>query len=107
MNIEDLVSSVLNDEGLSGNDYKFELAESYPELEYVVQYKETNLNFIKRKLEHLGIFFYFDHSGDNDVVVFTDSNDNLKKINLQRKFWCHPAKAKINVHDDPRIKSSN
>jgi type VI secretion system secreted protein VgrG len=81
MNIEDLVSNVLKDSGFSGSDFKFDLTGSYPVMEYIVQYRETNLNFIKRKLEHYGIFFYFDHSGDNDVVVFTDSNDKLKKIN--------------------------
>ncbi len=92
MNIEDLVSTVLKDSDFSGSDFKFELTDSYPVMEYVVQYRETNLNFIKRKLEHYGIFFYFDHSGDDDVVVFTDSNDKLKKINQSDDIFYNPNK---------------
>jgi type VI secretion system secreted protein VgrG len=80
MNIEEIVTKVLNDSGMASSDFKFDLTQTYPTLEYVVQYRETNLNFIKRKLEHFGIYYYFDHSDDKDEIIFTDSNDKLKKI---------------------------
>jgi type VI secretion system secreted protein VgrG len=80
MDIKQIVTQVLKDANFSGEDYEFSLKESYPELEYVVQYNETDFDFINRRLEHFGIFYYFDHRGDNDVVVFTDSNDTLPAI---------------------------
>jgi type VI secretion system secreted protein VgrG len=38
----------------------------------VVQYKETDLAFVCRLAEHLGISFYFDHEGEVDRMIFTD-----------------------------------
>ncbi len=82
MNIKDIIEKILDDIGLTGQDYKIDLKSSYPKKEYMVQYRETNLNFLKRRLEHYGIYFYFDHSADKDVIVFTDSNGLLKELPL-------------------------
>ena len=87
INIEDLVTKVLQDGGMSTNDFRFELSGSYPTMEYVVQYRETDFDFINRRLEHFGIFYYFDHSGDTDVVVFTDSNDSIPKIDQDEDIY--------------------
>ncbi|HRI67923.1 MAG TPA: type VI secretion system tip protein VgrG [Polyangium sp.] len=38
----------------------------------IVQYGETDLDFICRLAEHHGISFYFAHEGNKDIVVFTD-----------------------------------
>lgn len=80
MTIQDIIMSLLSDGGLKGSSYRYELKGQYPEREYIVQYKETNLNFLNRKLEHYGIFYYFDHSGSSDVVVFVDNNSYLPEI---------------------------
>jgi type VI secretion system secreted protein VgrG len=82
MNIETLIETLLKKINLSGQDYKIDLKASYPEKEYMVQYRETSLNFLNRRLEHYGIYYYFDHSGDKEVVVFTDSNSLLKELPL-------------------------
>jgi len=80
MEIKDVINSVLSDAGLSASDYKVDFKSSYPKSEYIVQYNETNLEFLQRRLEHYGIFYYFDHSSDKDVVVFTDINSKLPDI---------------------------
>lgn len=82
MNIEKVIKKVMETSGFSGQDFEINLSQSYPELEYVVQYRETNFNFLNRRLEHFGIYYRFDHRNDNDVIVFTDANDNLPKIAL-------------------------
>jgi type VI secretion system secreted protein VgrG len=81
--IEKLIESVLDAGGISKSDYKIDLKSSYPESEYIVQYRETNLNFLNRRLEHYGIYYYFDHKDEKDIVVFTDSNKNLPEIGLK------------------------
>jgi len=93
-NIEKLIENVMEDVGLSGQDYKVDLKNSYPEKEYVVQYKETDLNFMNRWLEHYGIFYYFDHSSEKDVVVFTDSNTKFSTIRLDENIG-------FNINKDP------
>lgn len=80
--IENLIEAVMDDIGLSSQDYKIDLKHNYPKKEYVVQYRETDLDFINRRLEHYGIFYYFDHSSGVDVVVFTDSNSKIPDIKL-------------------------
>lgn len=89
--VTQIVSEILEDNGFSGNDYDFSrVSETYPELEYVVQYNETNFDFINRKLEHFGIFYYIDHSGDKDVIVFADANEALPKLEQEQDIAFNP-----------------
>ncbi len=80
MDIEKLVTEVLKENDFSSDDFEFSLHGSYPELEYCVQYRETDFNFLNRRLEHFGIYYYFDHKEDNDVIIFTDNITNLNSI---------------------------
>ncbi len=85
MKIDKLIEEVLSDAGLKGSAFKIDLKSQYPEQEYIVQYKETNFNFLNRKLEHYGIFYYFDHSSGSDMVVFTDTNSKLPMIHSSKE----------------------
>ena len=80
MDVEKIVTEVLKSDGLAAKDFEFDLSGSYPELEYVSQYRETNFDFINRWCEHFGIFYFFDHKDDNDVIMFTDDNEKLPGI---------------------------
>jgi type VI secretion system secreted protein VgrG len=44
-------------DGLSVDDYEIYTIRDYDECEYVVQYKETDHNFISRLMEHEGIYY--------------------------------------------------
>jgi type VI secretion system secreted protein VgrG len=76
--LQELIELILNKSSI---DYKMDLKNSYPLLEYIVQYRETDFNFLNRKLEHFGIYYFFDHQNEKDIVIFTDTNHNLPKIN--------------------------
>jgi type VI secretion system secreted protein VgrG len=80
MDIKSVIEKVMKAGGLQSSNYKIDFKNSYPEFEYIVQYRETSMNFLNRRLEHYGIFYYFDQSGDEDVVVFTDVNNKLPEI---------------------------
>ncbi len=47
--------------------------EDYPVRDYVVQYRETDLNFISRLLEEVGISYHFVHTATDHTLVLTDS----------------------------------
>jgi type VI secretion system secreted protein VgrG len=49
----------------------------YPVREFVVQYGETDLDFLSRLVEHVGVSFFFDHTGGSDRIVFTDHNQGF------------------------------
>ena len=61
------------------SDFKMELTEPHPTLEYCTQYHETTFDFISRLIEREGIHYYFRHNEDEDskhILVFTDNNDS-------------------------------
>jgi type VI secretion system secreted protein VgrG len=80
--IKDLIKEILEKSELSGSDFKIDLKNKYPKSEFIVQYRETDFNFLNRRLEHFGIYYYFNQSGDKDVVCFTDDNSKLPDVDL-------------------------
>jgi type VI secretion system secreted protein VgrG len=54
------------------------LKKSYPPREYCVQYRETDLNFVQRLMEHEGIFYHFDHADGEHTLVLSDANASVK-----------------------------
>jgi len=62
------------DQVLSENAVRFDkrLKLEYKTWTYLVQYRETDLNFILRQLEHEGIFFWFEHAEDGETLVLAD-----------------------------------
>ena len=45
----------------------------YQPLTYCVQYRETDLDFVRRLLEGAGIYFYFTHDASSHTMVLADS----------------------------------
>lgn len=69
--VPDIVKEVLAD-----YPYPFEmnLSERYAIRPYVVQYGESDLNFIARLCEDEGIYHYCKHAADRHTILFTDYN---------------------------------
>ncbi len=53
---------------------------SYQQLEYCVQYRETDFNFLSRLLEKEGIFYFFEHSADKHIMVLADDVGDCKSV---------------------------
>jgi type VI secretion system secreted protein VgrG len=68
--IPDILEQVFKDRGFS--DYQLKLQGSFSEREYVVQYRETDFNFVSRLLEDEGIFYYFEQSEDKHTLVLAN-----------------------------------
>jgi type VI secretion system secreted protein VgrG len=58
MKVDDIVKKVLDDAKLS-DYYEVDFKGSFPEREYVVQYQESDFNFINRLMEDAGIWYFF------------------------------------------------
>ena len=73
------VVKAIYEERLGGSQrtIRDELTRSYPTHELLVQYRESDLNFIQRRLEEEGIFFYFTHDGEREEMVLADTNSTL------------------------------
>lgn len=56
------------------HDFDLRFQRDYPERELIVQYKESDLAFVSRLCEHIGVSYFFEHRHGRDVLVFTDFN---------------------------------
>jgi len=53
--------------------------DNYPKRDFVLQYRETDLDLVRRLLQEEGISFHFDHSdaAAKEQVIFTDHNEGF------------------------------
>lgn len=73
MTVPGIIQKVFADAGLPAGSYSLALQGEYAPREYVVQYRETDWDFVCRLMEHEGIFFYFEHTADGHKMVLGDS----------------------------------
>jgi type VI secretion system secreted protein VgrG len=57
----------------------WKLIGNYQPREYIVQYRETTLNFVQRLMEDEGVFYYFRHSAAGHRMVIAD-NENAFQL---------------------------
>ncbi len=77
--VPQVLEEKLTNVGLSGS---LRLQETYAPETLTVQYKESDLDFLRRLSEHEGISFFFEHgecdgSSATDRIVFSDTNETL------------------------------
>jgi type VI secretion system secreted protein VgrG len=84
MNVPDVIEEVL---AAALGDYqrtleRDALTASYEPREYIVQYRESDLDFVHRLMEEEGITYWFDHvlGKGKEVLVLEDSNDEYADI---------------------------
>jgi type VI secretion system secreted protein VgrG len=70
--VGDIIQQVFSDRGQT--DFKVSLTAAYSPLEYCVQYRETDFNFISRLMEQFGIFYFFQHEDGKHTMVIADSS---------------------------------
>lgn len=54
--------------------------------DFICQFEESNLDFLKRKLEHYGVYFWFEQGPDREVVVFGNQLGQ-QPANAIEVFW--------------------
>jgi type VI secretion system VgrG family protein len=65
---------------LTTEDFELRLTRKYQKREYVVQYGESDLNFISRLMEHEGLFYFFEHDDEKEKIIITDDNIHFPAI---------------------------
>jgi type VI secretion system secreted protein VgrG len=86
--VPEIIEEVFKDwQGKYASVVKFEnkLSGSFTKLDYCVQYRETDFNFISRLMEQEGIFYYFEHAEDKHTLVLTNDFSSLPSCpNLEK-----------------------
>jgi type VI secretion system secreted protein VgrG len=73
--IPDIIKKILTDGGIPSDQFKFSLKKNYQPRDYCVQYRESDLSFISRLMEQYGIFYFFEHTDQNHLMVIGDASD--------------------------------
>jgi len=70
--------------GITTEDFEFILRDGRADdensryyREYVVQYQESDLDFISRLMEHEGIFYFFEQGEEREKLIITDMNERF------------------------------
>ena len=78
--VPEVVEQVLRRHGLEGPDFDFRLERTYPPREIITQWRETDLEFIRRILSEVGIYWRteMDDVRGLDTYIFADSQLNYR-----------------------------
>jgi len=86
----DIIKEVAKGGGIPGDRVKFVMQGSYAPRDYCVQYRESDFDFLSRLMEEEGIFYFFEHSDDGHVMVFSDQTGVHANITGKSKLAYHP-----------------
>ncbi|MEZ4313535.1 MAG: type VI secretion system tip protein TssI/VgrG [Polyangiaceae bacterium] len=79
MTVPAIITQKLETAGFSGAEMEQRLGGDYPQRDFVVQYKESDLAFVSRLAEHVGMSFFFEHE-DTDKIVWSDSQATFPEL---------------------------
>jgi type VI secretion system secreted protein VgrG len=76
----DIIEEVFRDRGFT--DFRSEIRNrgSFPTLEYCVQYRETDFNFVSRLMEKEGIYYFFEHKDGKHTLVLANEKTSHKAV---------------------------
>lgn len=95
--IPDILKQKLDLVNIDGTARDLRLLGKYAERDLVNQYRETDLAFISRHCEHLGISIFFEHGETRDKVVFTDHEAGFAALEEPLRF--RPRGDKVDVFE--------
>ena len=78
--IPDVVKELIKETGLPGAGISWKVSGTHEKKEFILQYQETDFDFMSRLLEHEGIHYHFEHGDDTEVMVFGDANAAFQPI---------------------------
>ena len=72
--VPDLIADILSGHAIA---FDLRLSQEHSEHDLVVQYNESDLDFLTRLMEHEGIFYYFEHAADGHTLVMLDDPQSI------------------------------
>jgi type VI secretion system secreted protein VgrG len=73
-NVKDIIKDVFMKAGFG--DYEFKTTGDYETIPFCVQYRETDLAFCCRLMEHFGIYYFFKFAEGKHTLVLADSRSS-------------------------------
>ena len=78
MSVPGVIKKVFKDAGVPDDTFRFVLERTYSEPQFqremIVQYRESEMDFISRLMEEEGIFYFYEHTEEGTKLVIADGN---------------------------------
>lgn len=103
MNPKAIIKQVFEDRGFG--DVLDLTTQDYPTLEYTVQYRETDLNFVLRLMEEYGLYYYFQFmpgDGSSPSIHYLVLADSTTHVPLPNPTEVVFAKSTVSARRDPQ-----
>jgi type VI secretion system secreted protein VgrG len=94
--VSEIVNQILEDRDIN---YQSSLTGTYKKLEYCVQYRETDFNFISRLMEQFGIFYFFQHDDGDHTMMLGNSTSAHQSCPGQSSFGFNLAGGGLDAGD--------
>ena len=94
--VKEIIMQVLGDRGIDSSDVT---TNTYKKLEYCVQYRETDFNFISRLMEQYGIFYFFRHGDGSHTMFLGDSTSAHQPCPVEDTFGFNLASGGLDAGD--------
>ncbi len=75
--IKMIIDDILLEAGFQPADYSLKLSASYSEYEYIIQYNESDFDFLSRQLSHHGIYYRFEQKDSKVKIIFHDNINDI------------------------------
>ena len=76
--VKEIIRDIFTAAGFA--DFEFRTTGDYQKIPYCVQYRETDLAFCSRMMEHYGIYYFFEHADGKHTLVMADSRASHQSI---------------------------
>ncbi len=86
--VPDIAKALFREHGFA--DFEDQLSGDYPQREFVVQHRESDLAFVSRLLEKAGIYYFFRHEKARHVLVLADSQSAHQEVPGSEVIAFHP-----------------
>lgn len=102
--VKDILKAILAEHGISGQDYDDSgLSGNYEKKEFLVQYRETDFNFVSRVMEQEGIYYFFKHRNGGHTMCVMDAKGAHKEVpGLEKIPFMQPSGAHVTDGDHIR-----
>jgi type VI secretion system secreted protein VgrG len=97
LSVLDIIQKIFSELGFK--DFRIAAQGSFEPLEYCVQYRETDFNFVSRLMEQYGIYYFFEHDKSKHTLVLGNSPSGHPACPVESKFPVHRQSTAVSDED--------
>jgi type VI secretion system secreted protein VgrG len=71
-NIPDIIDEVMESAGFSSEDYELKTSGTYDPYLHICQYRESSFDFLSRRMENDGLYYFFEQGEGQEKLIITD-----------------------------------